>query len=88
MRDSVNSPWFRFRKVLDNTLHRLMPSAFMPLYSMVTFSQIPYATVIARHRRQEKWVSTALTGLTAAGVLAAGVALYRRFGPLNISLRF
>jgi kynurenine 3-monooxygenase len=59
MRDLVNSRWFLFRKKLDNLLHALMPTTFIPLYTMVTFSQIPYATVIAKHKAQAAAVGLA-----------------------------
>ncbi|XP_075720467.1 kynurenine 3-monooxygenase isoform X2 [Rhinoderma darwinii] len=35
MRSHVNSKWFLYRKYIDNVLHILMPSTFIPLYSMV-----------------------------------------------------
>eukprot|EP00054_Salpingoeca_dolichothecata_P022293 m.145869 g.145869 ORF g.145869 m.145869 type:complete len:447 (+) comp24288_c0_seq2:70-1410(+) len=73
MRDSVNSTWFRFRKVVDNTLNYFFPNSFIPLYTMVTFSEIPYAEVIARDKRQKKLVSSGLVasgfGLALAGFL-------------------
>jgi kynurenine 3-monooxygenase len=59
MRDLVNSRWFLFRKKVDNVLHTLLPRVFIPLYTMVTFSQIPYATVIEKHRRQTRMVGGA-----------------------------
>jgi hypothetical protein len=33
-------------------LHRLMPRWYLPMYSMVTFSRIPYAEAVERSRRQ------------------------------------
>ena len=56
MRDLVNSKWFLFRKKIDNMLHGMLPSVFIPLYTMVTFSQIPYATVINKHKQQSSLV--------------------------------
>ncbi|XP_072265191.1 kynurenine 3-monooxygenase [Pyxicephalus adspersus] len=60
MRAHVNSKWFIFRKYLDNFLHTLMPSTFIPLYSMVTFSRIRYHEVILRWKWQNKVVNTGL----------------------------
>uniref|UniRef100_A0A8C4QZP0 Kynurenine 3-monooxygenase n=1 Tax=Eptatretus burgeri TaxID=7764 RepID=A0A8C4QZP0_EPTBU len=34
MRAHINSPWFHFRRFVDNTLHRIMPNTFIPLYTM------------------------------------------------------
>jgi kynurenine 3-monooxygenase len=56
MRDLVNSRWFLFRKKIDNMLHSVLPSVFIPLYTMVTFSQIPYANVINKHKQQSALV--------------------------------
>ena len=54
MRQLVNSKWFRFRKQIDNLLHRLMPARYIPLYTMVTFSRIRYHEVIQKKRKQDK----------------------------------
>ena len=43
MRDATASRVFLFRKRLEKDLHRLFPRWYLPLYSMVTFSTIPYA---------------------------------------------
>jgi len=42
MRDLVARPSFLIRKKLDNALHRIMPSAWVPLYTSVTFSRMRY----------------------------------------------
>lgn len=70
MRDLVNSSWFLFRKKVDNLLHTMLPSKFIPLYTMVTFSQIPYATVIEKNTRQRKLVNAVL--FFGAGAALAG----------------
>jgi kynurenine 3-monooxygenase len=53
MRDHVASRWFLLKKAAGRGLHRVMPRTFIPIYSMVTFSTIPYAEAVARHRRQQ-----------------------------------
>merc|ERR1719309_1464002 len=58
MRSSVNSNIFLAKKVLYDFLHWLMPSRVIPLYTMVTFSRIPYHTVIERNRWQERVINT------------------------------
>ncbi|MEN8144415.1 MAG: NAD(P)/FAD-dependent oxidoreductase [Gemmatimonadota bacterium] len=52
MRDSVASPMFLAGKGLERTLHRTFPGWFVPLYSMVTFSRIPYADAVRRSHVQ------------------------------------
>ncbi|MFM8484963.1 MAG: FAD-dependent oxidoreductase, partial [Bacteroidota bacterium] len=42
MRDLVADPKFLLRKKITAWLHEKYPSDFMPVYSMVTFSNTPY----------------------------------------------
>jgi len=69
MRSLVTSPAFLMKKKLFNFLHWVMPETFIPLYSMVSFSQIPYHTVIERSHWQDKVVKrTAITTALIAGM--------------------
>eukprot|EP00043_Microstomoeca_roanoka_P025373 m.8500 g.8500 ORF g.8500 m.8500 type:complete len:440 (-) comp5462_c0_seq1:52-1371(-) len=77
MRDLVNSPWFLFRKKIDNALHRLMPSTFIPLYTMVTFTRIPYATVVENNARQKRAVNTSLALLAVGAAVGIGFVVRR-----------
>jgi len=56
MRDLTGSRAFLFRKATERTLHRLLPFWYVPLYSMVTFSRMPYAEAVRRARRQDRVV--------------------------------
>eukprot|EP00048_Salpingoeca_helianthica_P015973 m.229725 g.229725 ORF g.229725 m.229725 type:complete len:449 (-) comp17814_c0_seq1:87-1433(-) len=78
MRASVTSTWFLFRKKLDNLLHRLFPSSFIPLYTMVTFSRIPYSDVIRRAKAQDALVRTGLR-VAALGALTLGAVAAVRY---------
>ena len=53
MRDKVADPAFLFRKRVEAVLAQLCPERFTPLYTMVTFSQMPYAEAAARGRAQD-----------------------------------
>lgn len=81
MRSHVTSRWFIFRKHLDNLLHWLFPRTFVPLYTMVAFTRIPYHQVVERHERQRHAVDRGLVvvGLSAAifAVLLGARCLYR-----------
>lgn len=69
MRDHVASPRFLLKKKVEKVLHRLVPNRFVPLYTMVSFSRIPYADAVARAARQDQ-VLRWLGGLALAmGVL-------------------
>jgi kynurenine 3-monooxygenase len=73
LRDRVQSPWFVARKRLDVALNRLWPRVWLPLYTMVSHSTIPYADALARARRQDRIVITG--ALAALAVLGAFVLL-------------
>jgi kynurenine 3-monooxygenase len=60
MRDKVASPSFLFRRRIEAALHALEPERFIPLYTMVTFSNRPYAESQERARRQDGWLDEAL----------------------------
>ncbi|KAM4677544.1 kynurenine 3-monooxygenase [Discoglossus pictus] len=73
MRAHVNSKWFLFRKIVDNVLNTLMPSTFIPLYTMVTFSRIRYHEVILRWKWQNKVINS---GLLLIGLTISCSAMY------------
>src|SRR5262249_5009620 len=54
MRDRVSSPLFRLKKRIANFLHKLLPASYLPLYTMVTFTRIPYAEALRRSRQQSR----------------------------------
>lgn len=56
MRDKTASKIFRAKKKLDHLLEGLLPGVYLPLYTMVTFTRIPYAQAARRARRQDRIV--------------------------------
>jgi kynurenine 3-monooxygenase len=54
MRDHVASPWFQMRKKFANLLQKMLPGWYRPLYSLVSFTNTPYAEAIEIHRRQNR----------------------------------
>jgi kynurenine 3-monooxygenase len=54
MRDHVASPLFRLEKRGEVLLNRLFPRWFLPLYTMISFTLIPYAEARERARRQQR----------------------------------
>ncbi len=65
MRDKTASKTFRAKKKLDNLLEGLLPGMYLPLYTMVTFTRIPYAEAARRARRQDRIVYASLIAATA-----------------------
>ncbi len=69
LRQRVSSPFFRARKRLDLLLSRLFPAAWMPLYTMISHTTIPYADALARARRQDRRLAWAAAGVVAIPAL-------------------
>ncbi len=79
MRDHVASRAFLVKKRAEKILHRLFPRWFVPLYTMVSFSRIPYADAVRRDRAQ--WAAlrrAVVTVVGAAAILAAAAVLAAR----------
>ena len=54
MRDKTASRMFRAKKKLDHFLEAALPGIYLPLYTMVTFTRIPYAQAAKRARFQDR----------------------------------
>ena len=68
MRDRTGSRWFLLRKKVDRILHRLLPRWYIPLYSMATFTRMPYTQAVKRARTQDRFV-LAFVVLSLVGIL-------------------
>ena len=53
MCDKVGDPAFLLRKKIAAHLHKKYPDHFIPLYSMVTFSHIPYSVAHQEGNKQD-----------------------------------
>ena len=65
MRDKTASKAFRAKKKLDHLLEAALPGIYLPLYTMVTFTRIPYAEAGRRARLQDGIVYAGLIAVTA-----------------------
>ena len=54
MRDLVADPYFQKTKIVEKILSELYPQRFLSLYSMVTFSHIPYADALRNGKINEE----------------------------------
>jgi kynurenine 3-monooxygenase len=77
MRDKTASKTFRAKKRLDHLLEGLLPGIYLPLYTMVTFTRIPYCTAARRARLQNRIVYAGLIVL----LLVTGFAAIRLISP-------
>ena len=65
MRDKTASKTFRAKKKLDHALEAALPGKYLPLYTMVTFTRMPYAKAAKRARVQNALVYASLFVLVA-----------------------
>ena len=65
MRDKTASKTFRAKKKLDHFLEAALPGIYLPLYTMVTFTRIPYAEAARRARLQDRIVCASLIAIAA-----------------------
>ncbi len=54
MRDLVGDPDFLLRKKVEKRIYELYPEKFVPLYSMVAFSNMPYNDALQKGNEQDK----------------------------------
>jgi kynurenine 3-monooxygenase len=73
MRHAVTSVRFLARKKLEGVLHIIFPRLIIPLYTMVSFTTIPYSKVMDRWHKQSFWLNIGLSVTTASVVGAAAV---------------
>jgi len=76
MRDKTASRAFRAKKKLDHLLEAALPGVYLPLYTMVTITRIPYAEAARRARIQDRIVYAGLVLLTMS-ILAFSMLLLR-----------
>ena len=60
MRDKTASKTFRAKKKLDHFLEAALPGVYLPLYTMVTFTRIPYVEAKRRAQTQDALVYTGI----------------------------
>jgi kynurenine 3-monooxygenase len=65
MRDKTASKAFRPKKKLDHLLEAALPGIYLPLYTMVTFTRIPYSKAARRALVQDQIVYGSLMSLSA-----------------------
>ena len=53
---------------MEKRLHQFFPNWYQPLYSMISFSRIPYADAVRRAARQDRIVRGVTVG-AVAGVM-------------------
>jgi kynurenine 3-monooxygenase len=54
MRDKINDPDFNLQQKVEKRIHELYPDQYLPLYSMVSFSDIEYHTALEQGKIQDE----------------------------------
>jgi kynurenine 3-monooxygenase len=71
MRDRVGSRWFVLKKKLQVLLHWLLPRWYLPLYTMIEFTRIPYHEARRRARTQDRLVRAVIGAVVILGAILA-----------------
>lgn len=74
MRSAVTSLRFLARKTIEGLIHLVFPRLIVPLYTMVSFTTLPYSETIARWHKQTFWLNVAM-GTTSAIAIGTAVGL-------------
>lgn len=75
MRDHTGSAAFLWKKKLEKLIAKMLPNWYIPLYSMVSFSNIPYAEAVERANHQNFVVRIAIGVLIVLLGIAVGFML-------------
>jgi len=70
MRARTASPAFLVGRRIEAAVHRLAPRRFVPLYTLVTFTRMPYALAVERARAQSRALMRLGGGLLALVIVA------------------
>ena len=85
MASNTASLSYRIMKRIEISLNYWFPNYFKPLYTMVSFTTIPYHTAVARAQLQDLWLGrvcsvlgiAALTGIATLGLKYSNIQLPR-----------
>lgn len=85
MQSAVTSMRFLARKKLEGLVHLCFPRLIIPLYTMVSFSTLPYSKAIERWHRQTFWLNVVMGSVTvvATGAVVAATAVGLRRSRMN-----
>uniref|UniRef100_A0AC35TMR8 Kynurenine 3-monooxygenase n=2 Tax=Rhabditophanes sp. KR3021 TaxID=114890 RepID=A0AC35TMR8_9BILA len=77
LKDLVNKFSYKLRKKFDLAMNRLFPSSWIPLYSMVSFTTIPYSKIVENRKWQDCMISRSLNvgGMAGVACLAGIICL-------------
>ncbi|KAJ2796585.1 kynurenine 3-monooxygenase, mitochondrial precursor [Coemansia guatemalensis] len=80
MRAKVVDFKYLMRRFLEGLLYRMFPQRIVPLYSMVSFTSIPYADVVTRWNRQSMYLYRSIKVLAFTAAFGVGLLSARLLG--------
>ena len=85
MRSLTAKQWFVVKKKLERMLNYYAPTMWRPIYSMVAFSTTPYDEALERAKKQDRYLTVALSSaaLVSVTTLAMMASKYDVFGRLK-----
>jgi len=87
MRDRVDDADFLLQRALERALAERHPGVFLPRYSMVSFTRLPYATALERGQVQREILVEATRGLERleqVDLATADARVRERLTPLDL----
>ena len=81
LRSHCTSWHYRLKKNIDNLLYWFFPNSFVPIYSMVAFSRMPYDQVVKKDEQQKTMVNRGLATITVV-VISVIIAIVLLFASL------
>ncbi|CAP39652.1 Protein CBG23368 [Caenorhabditis briggsae] len=84
LKDLVNKNSYKLRKKFDGFMNAIFPKSWIPLYSMVTFTRIPYSEVVDRRRKQDRILSNLWKTTSTLALIGAAIGIYSNRGRLGL----
>lgn len=69
MRSSVVKPLYLIRKKLEGILNYFFPNRVIPLYTMVSFTRLPYSMVVKKYETQNQIYTYLYQGVINIGLI-------------------
>lgn len=79
MAASTASLWYLGIKWVEQWVHRIFPRLFLPEYTMITFTRIPYHVARDRAKVQDKFLKFSVIGITSLLTSVAWMKIYHKF---------
>uniref|UniRef100_A0A0K0E3L4 Kynurenine 3-monooxygenase n=1 Tax=Strongyloides stercoralis TaxID=6248 RepID=A0A0K0E3L4_STRER len=78
LKDLVNKWGYKIRKKFDLKMNKYFPKFWIPLYSMVSFTQIPYSEVVKKRAWQDNIISKSQKIISIIGAITIGAIIIRK----------